>query len=737
MHALNFLWSTMRLEHIRINNFRGLGQVDMPFSQFGCLIGENNAGKSSVFQALNLFLRSGSTTETDFLSLAQPVRIQLTFGGIRDVDLLRLEESHRVRIEREIHNGQLSLARIYASPGKGTMRLVKKVPKDGRYHQKALDEILKIKSDAELREGIRVSFPNIYAELPTGRIARTAVRKSWAEIVANLSPDELVIGDEPLPTGLDKSVAALLPEPIYIPAVKELNEEVKTTSTATFGRLLSILFEDIGHQLPALEASFDQLRNQLNVVTDEDGKESDERLPEVRQIEAHIQRNLQESFPRARVRLEIPPPRLRSLLEEAQIAVDDGIAGPFKTKGDGLRRSVAFAILRAYVDLKIARPSTADSAQQPCLLLFEEPEVFLHPQAQRKLFEALTFFSEYNDVLVSTHSSAFYAPGATGTFVKVVKDHTMNPPTSRTCVIDLSEIDARDQFEIITYENNEAAFFANSVLLVEGPSDQALVPHISRTLSPRWDFEKNGATIARVEGKGSIARYRNFFSRFEMRVAVLADLDALFDGFDKLGASKECCKLRDQVISRVQRLAADEDVEVSSRTLKGLRTSGSARELWQQAQVKRQAHAEGLCDWEELDAAVSAFFDRPASGTARRILAEAKDDQLKEEKLRLLEMLRQEDIYVWELGAIEAYYPPLEPNESNNKNVRARHFCERYVTADAIRGLPVFKDRSGCEFDLLFEAFFGTPPPQRPDAVIPSQARVTQIAAADEVAGID
>lgn len=90
---------------------------------------------------------------------------------------------------------------------------------------------------------------------------------------------------------------SLLPEPIYIPAVKELNDEVKTSSTATFGRLLSILFEDIEHQLPALESSFEQLRTQLNVVTKEDGKESDERLPEVSQIESVIQRNLQESFP--------------------------------------------------------------------------------------------------------------------------------------------------------------------------------------------------------------------------------------------------------------------------------------------------------------------------------------------------------------------------------------------------------------------------------------------------------
>jgi energy-coupling factor transporter ATP-binding protein EcfA2 len=712
----------MRLEHIRIDNFRGLSQVNMPFSRFGCLIGENNAGKSSVFQALNMFLRSGSATETDFLTSARPVRIQLTFAGIRDADLLRLEEGHRARIEPEIHDGRLTLARIYTSPGKGVVRLVKKVPKDLRYQRPALDDILKTKSDEELRESLRLTYPDIYADLPPGRINRTAVRRAWAEIVAGLTDEDMTVGDEPLPTGLDKSVAALLPEPIYIPAVKELNEEVKTTSTATFGRLLSLLFEDIEHQLPALESSFDQLRTQLNVVMQKDGRESDERLPEVRQIESLIQRNLQESFPRAQVRLEIPPPRLRSLLEEAQIAVNDGISGPFKTKGDGLRRSVAFAILRAYVDLKITRPARPDSAQQPCLLLFEEPEVFLHPRAQRKLFEALTVFSDYNDVLVSTHSSAFYAPGATGTFVKVVKDHELNPPTSRTCVVDLSDLDARDQFEIITHENNEAAFFANSVLLVEGPSDHFLVPYLARTLSPQWDFDKHGAAIAKVEGKGSIARYRNFFRRFEMRVAVLADLDAVLDGFDKLGASRECHELRDRVVARVNLLAEDEDAEASSKTLKSLRTSGSARELWRHAQLKREEHAQGLCEWEELDAAVTAFFARSASGTARKILEEAQDTELKKMKLELLAMLRKEDIYVWERGAIEAYYPPLETNQSNNKNDRARQFCERYTTADDIRGLPVFKDTATCEFDLIFEAFFGSSPSQSQEVEFPKQA---------------
>jgi putative ATP-dependent endonuclease of OLD family len=655
--GLIILWSTMRLEHIKIDNFRGLRHVDMTFSRFGCLIGENNAGKSSVFQALNMFLRSGAAVNTDFLNPAQPVRIQLTFADISTEDLQRLEESHRSRIEPVVSDGCLTLARTYDGPGKGEMLVVQKVPSEARFRKAVLEEVLKPKISAEeLAANVRYTYPEIFNKL-SGKINRAAVRREWVECVAALEDDEYTTGDDSLMTGLDKSIAPLLPEPIYIPAVKELNDDLKTSSTATFGRLLSVLFDDIEHQLPQLEESFELLRSQLNVVSEEDGSESDDRLPEVRQIESLIQRNLQESFPRASVRLEIPPPRLRSLLEEAQIAVDDGISGPFKTKGDGLRRSVAFAILRAYVDLKTAKPTRPDGAQQPCLLLFEEPEVFLHPQAQRKLFEALTVFSNYNDVLVSTHSAAFCAPGATGTFVKVVKDHTLDPPASRACVIDLSDMEARDQFEIITHENNEAAFFANSVLLVEGPSDRMVIPHIARTLNPQWDFEKHGAAIAKVEGKGSIERYRGFFQRFEMRVAVLADLDALLDGFDKLGASDECRELRDRVVTKVNELVKDQDAKLSASTLKSLAKSGSVRALWEHAQLKSEEYFQGLCGFEELDAAVKAFFARSASGTARRILEEAEDPELQKMKLELLSKLRHEDIYVWERGAIEAYYP--------------------------------------------------------------------------------
>lgn len=298
----------MRLAHIKIDNFRGLSRVDIRLSRFGCLIGENNAGKSSVFQALNIFLRSAAVTEADFLNPARPVRIQLTFTEIHETDLQRLEESHRSRIEPEVSDGRLTLARTYAGPGKGSMWVAKKVPSDARFRKPALEEVLRPRiSTEELEANVRGVYPEIFEKL-SGKVTRVAVKREWAELVAALPEDAYSTGDDPLMTGLDKSVAPLLPEPIYIPAVKELNDDLKTTSSATFGRLLSLLFEDIEHQLPELEASFDQLRNQLNVVAEEDGSESDRRLPEVRQIETLIQQNLQESFPRASVRLEIPHP---------------------------------------------------------------------------------------------------------------------------------------------------------------------------------------------------------------------------------------------------------------------------------------------------------------------------------------------------------------------------------------------------------------------------------------------
>ncbi len=645
---------------------------------------------------------------SEFLSKAQSVRVQVSFSEIGADDLARLDVQHRAKIEKEVEDGLLTLVRVYASPGKGEIRVLSKVPRDSRFSSLALEETLKVGLSAgEISANVEHTYPEIYDKLG-GKITKTAVRRVFEEVVSSLPPEEMAEGESKLPTGIDRSISALLPDVIYIPAVKELNDEVKTTDSSTFGKLLGLLFGQIEHQMPNLQKSFDDLHRHLNVVVDGQGNEVDQRLQEVRDIEKLIERNLQEAFPRADVRLDIPPPALRTLLSSAEISINDGVSGHFRTKGDGLRRSVTFAILRAYVDQKKKQVNDHSSAaERPTVLLFEEPEVFLYPRAQRKLFDALKFFSQYNDVLVTTHSSAFYGPKETGTFVKMIKNHQVDPPVSRAHVIDLSDIDARDQFEIIKHENNEAAFFADSIFLVEGASDCHLIPHVAKTLKPEWDFQKHAVAIARVEGKGSIARYRGFFEKFEMKVSVLADLDAVLEGFDKLGASDRCTDIRSRLLPLVDRDAKlVEENQVRGEVLKKMRRSGEVQGLWQQAANLHSAFTKGECTWDDLNSAVSAFFDRASSRTKRAVLRDAITADLRETKLELLSALREENIFVWERGAIEDYYPPSVYLSSGNKNIQAQRFCESYKTAESLRGLPAFADSDVCEFDLIFSKFF-------------------------------
>src|SRR5660397_212867 len=157
-----------------------------------------------------------------------------------------------------------------------------------------------------------------------------------------------------------------------------------------------------------------------------------------RLIEATIEKYVQESFSDVALRISIPPPELKTVFSSARNYADDGVDGLIDTKGDGLRRALVFSILRAHVELtaQLTPDTPADREAEPApapaepqvepapasyLLLFEEPELFLHPKAQHILFDALRVFAKEHHVLVTTHSPMFFGSGATETFVKLRK----------------------------------------------------------------------------------------------------------------------------------------------------------------------------------------------------------------------------------------------------------------------------------------------------------------------------
>ncbi len=555
----------MRMTKLTISNYRALREVSIPLSHFGCLIGENNAGKSSFLQALALFFSGSKLSPPHYFNESNPIRIEVVFENIRNADLARLAEEHRTKVSGVLKDGRLVLIRSYGADGKSSLLYNVLMPTDERFNSDKIKTLTKGgRAGQAFVAKITKVFPELQDTLDTS-MNLASMREKIQELADSLPDNQKIARDVPFPTGIDKSIIPMLPEPIYIPAVKDLADDIKTTESTPFGKILSILLRAVEDKLPDAKKSFEELNSKLNRVQQADGTEVDNRLDDVKIIESTVEKYVRESFADVALRLTIPPPELKTVFSSARIYANDGVDGLINTKGDGLRCAVVFSILRSYVELKtkyapseITEEGEQEEIASPSyLLLFEEPELFLHPKGQHVLFDALRVFAKEHHVLVTTHSPMFFGPNATETFVKLYKTTCpgiSDKPFTQVQPVDLSEMTSKDQFQIICFESNNAAFFADTVVLVEGDSDYLLFPHVARTLNPAWDVAKVPVRFARITGKGNIRRYRDFFQRFDVRVPVIADLDLLLNGFQHVAPSEDVKSVRDNLLRRADEL---------------------------------------------------------------------------------------------------------------------------------------------------------------------------------------
>lgn len=722
----------MRLTNLSITNYRALRDVAIPLSRFGCLIGENNSGKSSFLQALSLFFSGTKLDASHFFDETKPIRIAVTFDEIGDADLARLADEHRTRVAGIVKNGRLVLVRTYDTTGKSSLLYNTLTPNDARFSADSIASLVKSQRAGQaFVNKVVQTFPELNDVVDT-TMNQDTVKQKIQELADLLPDDQKTAADQPLPTGIDKSIEPMLPDPIYIPAVKDLADDIKTTESAPFGKILAILLQAVESKLPDAQRLFEELNAKLNRVQQPDGTVVDGRLDEVKLIESTVEKYVRENFADVVLRITIPPPELKTVFSSARIYANDGVDGLIDSKGDGLRRAIVFSILRSYVELKAKLAPPVTPAEEPAqaaepaqpqvepapasyLLLFEEPELFLHPKAQHILFDALRVFAKEHHVLVTTHSPMFFGPGATETFVKLrkVSDAAIAPrPFTQVQPVDLSDMTAKDQFQIICFENNNAAFFADTVVLVEGDSDYLLMPHIARMLDSSWDAAKAPVVFARITGKGNIRRYREFFTRFGVRVPVIADLDLLVNGLDHIAPDDAVKTARDKLLARVDELIVPDTNGPSAKDAKNAHDSDELRGLWQKVrefQAKLQA---GTCTQAEHDAAVEAFFAWQRKDDRLAVLTTSTDAKMISLKHRLLEMLRTADVYVLERGAIEQYYP--DTIMGADKPSRAQDFCSKVATRDAILGCcgEQTVTQSGVqmsikEFELIFTGIFG------------------------------
>ena len=143
------------------------------------------------------------------------------------------------------------------------------------------------------------------------------------------------------------------------------------------------------------------------------------------------------------------------------------------------------------------------------VLLIEEPELYLRPQAQRYLYRLLREFAAGgNQVIYSTHSPVFLNVARLDelVFVERAEETGTRAIQPRPAPAD-EEIRVRTEFDA---ERSEL-FLARAAVLVEGMTEKLTLPFVFQALG--HDHDREAISIVECGGKSGIPSLRTHLQR--------------------------------------------------------------------------------------------------------------------------------------------------------------------------------------------------------------------------------
>jgi putative ATP-dependent endonuclease of OLD family len=162
-------------------------------------------------------------------------------------------------------------------------------------------------------------------------------------------------------------------------------------------------------------------------------------------------------------------------------------------------------------------------------LLIEEPEAHLHPQLQNIFFNYLHALNqEHFQVFISSHSPTITAKADLDCLI--VLQHQAGKVAALPILRSPLSADNKRYLHKFLDVTKSQLFFANGVLLVEGISEALLLPIFSRMMGLEYDLDKAGVEIVNVNGVafdhfGKLFNDADQARRLAARCAIITDDD--------------------------------------------------------------------------------------------------------------------------------------------------------------------------------------------------------------------
>lgn len=336
----------MFISKIKLHNFKGYkGDHEINFDKgINFFVGDNNCGKSSVFEAID-FIRTKKNrdeviTKTE-IEGEDFVSIEIEFVGDDLESLVQTEALKKYQSYLIDSNGLKSL-RVMRSSEENEITQDKKTKK--------------------------LSIGNVRIYNPTTNQFEN-------------------------PTGVDNTITALF-DAQFVWADTNSGDISDFSKTKICGKIINVITKDFVKS-PTWEKFRESHKEAFG-----DGKDSI--ATTLKPVETKLASIISEQYGETEVKFKFSLPEIESFFKTGNIDLSEsGIETKSEEKGTGMQRALALALIQVYADIS---STNGEGTSKPILFFIDEPETFLHPQAQNKLLDALEKISSKSQIFIITHS---------------------------------------------------------------------------------------------------------------------------------------------------------------------------------------------------------------------------------------------------------------------------------------------------------------------------------------------
>ena len=489
----------MKLRNVHIHNFRGILDQEITLRDYSVLVGPNNSGKSTVIDAIRAFYEKDN----------------FKFDKERDFPKVPTEDSESwVELTFHLTDEEFdSLADVYKLSPSKDLRLRKyfQTERKTKERKPAIGFIFGYTADGSLNDESFYGAKNVQS----GKIG-------------NL---------------------------VYIPAISRVEDHTKLSGPSALRELLLEIMSDVVESGEAYKELVEAVKKFASSIRWE--KTADARS--LADLEHELNQFLEPW--QIEFKLDILPPQvaeiIKSFLTWNLVDRVHGSPQEIEVYGSGFHRYFIYSLIR--LGAQYARPKAKtkvkDFTPELTLVLFEEPEAYLHPPQQQELARSLRELAGGDawQVVCATHSAHFVSRNATD-IPGLIRLRRSNGEV-RAYQIGESEwqsiIDANRQInelakkypkiakkmqgedvkadmEAVRYfiwlnPDRASAFFADHVLLVEGPTEVALINKLIG--DGKIQNARAGVYVLDCIGKYNIHRFMNLFGHLGIAHSVLHDED--------------------------------------------------------------------------------------------------------------------------------------------------------------------------------------------------------------------